>query len=180
MNFIYEPAEDSYLLSKAVKENIKKLIGRNENFTFLEMGSGSGIILKSAFDSGIKKENIFSCDINPEAVAECKKLGFNCVKSNLFQKIKGKYNLIVFNPPYLPLDKNEPENSRLGTTGGKIGSELANKFLKQAKKHMSRNGRIFLVVSSLTKGLDFKGYKKKKIGEEKLFFEKLFVYELRR
>jgi len=179
MNFIYEPAEDSYLLSKTVKENIKKLIEANKNFTFLEIGSGSGIILKSAFDLGVKKKNIFSCDINSSAVARCKKLGFNCVKSNLFQKIKGKYNLIVFNPPYLPLDKNEPVDSRLVTTGGKIGSEVANKFLKQAKKYMSRNGRIFLVVSSLTKGLDFKGYKKKKIGEEKLFFEKLFVYELK-
>ena len=178
MNFIYEPAEDSYLLSKTVKENIKKLIEKNENFTFLEVGSGSGIILKSAFDSGVKMKNIFSCDINSFAVARCKKLGFNCLKSNLFQKIKGKYDLIVFNPPYLPLDKNEPENSRLETTGGLQGSEVINEFLKQSKRHLTENGKIFLVTSSLTKGIDFLNFKRKIVAKKKMFFEELRVWEL--
>ena len=178
MKNIYSPEEDSYLLSIVLKKKIPIILKKNPNSNFLEIGCGSGIQLETAFESGIKKENIFSCDVNPEAVKHCKKLGFNCVKSNLFEKIKGKYEIIVFNPPYLPEDSREPEDSRLATTGGKKGSEITNKFLKQSKKHLAKNGRILLLVSSLTRGLDFAGYGKKKLAEEKLFFEKLFVFEL--
>jgi len=178
MRSIYSPEEDSYLLSRILKKKIPKLVKKNPDLKFLEIGSGSGIQLQTAFDSGIKKENIFSCDVNPQAVKECKKLGFNCIKSDLFEKINGKFDLIVFNPPYLPTDESEPLDSRLATTGGKNGSEIINRFLKQAKNYLKKDGKIFLVSSSLTKGLDFSGYKKKKIGEEKLFFEKLSVFEI--
>ena len=178
MKNIYSPKEDSYLLSIVLKKKIPIILKKNPNSNFLEIGCGSGIQLETAFESGIKKENIFSCDVNPQAVKECKKLGFNSIVSNLFEKIKGKYDLIVFNPPYLPEDSLEPEESRIATTGGKKGSEITNKFLKQAKKHLAKNGRILLLVSSLTRGLNFVGYKKLKVGKEKLFFEKLFVFEL--
>ncbi|MEK6761020.1 MAG: HemK2/MTQ2 family protein methyltransferase [Nanoarchaeota archaeon] len=178
MKNIYSPEEDSFLLSKVLGKKIPIVLKKNPNAKFLEIGCGSGIQLKTALESGIKKENIFSCDINSMAVKHCKKIEFNCVKSNLFEKITGKYEIVVFNPPYLPEDSREPKNSRIATTGGKNGGELTSEFLKQAKKHMMKNGRIFLVASSLTKGLDFAGYKKKKVAEEKLFFEKLSVFEL--
>jgi len=176
---IYSPEEDSYLLSEVLKKKIPAFLKKNPDLKFLEIGAGSGIQLKTALESGIKKENIFSCDINPEAVRHCKKLGFNSVVSNLFEKIKGKYEIVVFNPPYLPEDSREPTDSRMATTGGKKGSEIINRFFKRAKKHLAKNARIFIVVSSLTKGLDFSGYKKKKVGEEKIFFEKLSVWELK-
>ncbi|MEK6906630.1 MAG: HemK2/MTQ2 family protein methyltransferase [Nanoarchaeota archaeon] len=176
---IYQIAEDSYLLLKIIQERIPNLLNKNPNLKFLEIGSGSGIQLETALKSGIKKENIFSCDINTEAVKHCKKVGFNCIKSNLFEKIKGKFDLIVFNPPYLPEEKKEPRDSKLSTTGGKKGSELINEFLRQAKKYLNKDGRIFLLTSNLTKGINFNNYKKKKIEGENLFFEKIFVWELR-
>jgi len=176
---IYEPEEDSYLLSETIEGQIPKLLTKNKNIKFLEIGSGSGIHLKTALNLGVKKENIFSADLNQKAVRHCKSLGFNCVKSDLFEKIKGKYNLIVFNPPYLPEDKSEPLDSRLATTGGKKGSEIINLFLKKAKKHLSKDGKIFLLTSSLTKGINFLNYKKKIIGKKKMFFEELEVWELK-
>ncbi len=180
MSEIYSPSEDSYLLSKILEKQIPKLLIMNKNLRFLEIGSGSGIQLQTALKAGIKRENIFSLDINSNAVKECKKLGFNCVKSNLFEKIKGKFDLIIFNPPYLSENKKEPKDSKLATTGGKKGSELINKFLKQSKKHLEKNGKILLLTSSFTKGISFLDYKKKIIGKENLFFEKLFVLELTR
>ena len=175
---IYQPEQDSFLLSKVIKTKIPKLINKNKNLTFLEIGCGSGIQLKTALNSGIKKQNIFSCDINPKAVEHCKQLGFQCVKSNLFEKIKGKFNLIIFNPPYLPENKKEPKNSQIATTGGTKGSEIINKFLKQAKNYLKKDGKIFLLTSSLTKEINFSGYKKKIIGKEKLFFERLYIFEI--
>jgi hypothetical protein len=52
--------------------------------------------------------------------------------------------------------------------------------LKDAKKYLKERGRIFLLVSSLTYKIDWLNYKKKLIGEKKLFFEKLEVWELRK
>jgi release factor glutamine methyltransferase len=175
---IYSPAEDSFLISFVIKKEVPKLISKNLNLKVLEIGSGSGIQLKALLDSGIKKQNIFACDINSNAVEHCKRLGFNCIISNLFKNIKGKYDLIIFNPPYLPKDKLEDKESRLATTGGKRGGEIINKFLLQAKNHLTKKGVIFLLTSSLTKGINWKEYKKKIISKQKLFFEELYVWEL--
>ncbi|NMB66954.1 methyltransferase, partial [Candidatus Woesearchaeota archaeon] len=136
---IYQPSEDSYLMSKILKEKIPKIKKLNSKLKFLEIGAGSGINLETVFNLGIKKENIFSCDINKDSVNYCKKLGFNCVHSDLFQNIKGSYDIIIFNPPYLPYDKNEPKDSRTSTTGGKRGNEIIIKFLKQAKFHLKKD-----------------------------------------
>lgn len=175
---IYQPAEDSFLLSEVLSYEIPKLIYKNSNLTFLEIGCGSGIQLETAFNSGIKKQNIFSCDINPEAVKHCKNLGFNCIKSNLFSNIKGKFDLVVFNPPYLPDDKLEDKYSKLATTGGKKGSEIINKFLNQAKSHLEKNGKIIILTSSLTKEINWLNYKKRILKKQKIFFEELSVWEL--
>jgi HemK-related putative methylase len=179
---VYEPAEDSFLMSRILKENIPNLLKKNSDLKFLEIGAGSGIHLETAKNSGIKLENIFSSDIDKKSVSHCNVLGFNCIHSDLFDKIqKMKFDVIIFNPPYLPEDSREPESSRLATTGGKKGNEIILRFLKQAKIFLSESGKIFLITSSLAKDVDFKklGYKEREIGCEKLFFEKLFIWELK-
>jgi HemK-related putative methylase len=178
---VYEPAEDSFLMSRILKENLLDLLKKNSDLKFLEIGAGSGIHLETAKNSGIKLENIFSSDIDKKSVSHCTSLKFNCIHSDLFDKIpKIKFDLIIFNPPYLPEDSREPKSSRLVTTGGKKGNEIILRFLKQAKNFLSESGKIFLITSSLAKNVDFKklGYKSKEIGCEKLFFEKLFIWEL--
>jgi release factor glutamine methyltransferase len=175
---IYPPSEDSYFMSEILERIIPNLLKKNSNIKFLEMGCGSGIQLQTASDCGIKKENIFGADINVNAVNHCKNLGFKCIHSNLFSAFKGKFDLIVFNPPYLPDDKKEPADSKIATTGGKKGGELINKFLRQARKHLTDSGRIILLVSSLTKSIDFSGYNAEVLGTKKMFFEELKILEL--
>lgn len=171
MSLIYFPEEDSYFFSEVLKNEIK-----NINISCLEIGIGSGIQLETLREIGIKK--IVGIDINKDAVEHCKKLGFNCIISNLFSNIKDKFDLIIFNPPYLPEDKKEDKESQLSTTGGKKGSELINEFVIQAKNHLTKNGKVFLLTSSLTKGINWQDWKKKKIAEKKLFFEKICIWEL--
>ena len=175
---IYQPAEDSYFLSDILKKEIPRILEQNPNLTFLEIGSGSGIHLETAYNLGIKKENIFSCDIDFASVSHCNLLGFHCIKSDLFQNIKGGFDIIIFNPPYLSEDAREPEDSKTATTGGEKGSEIINRFLKSAKEHLNKGGKIFLLISSLTKGIDFGDYNKEYLGNERLFYEELFVWEL--
>lgn len=179
MTLIYHPEEDSYLLEKVILDKIPKLLKNNLKLKLLEIGIGSGIQLKAVAKAGIKKENIFGVDINIDAVNHCRSLGFKCMKSNLFENIKEIYDIIIFNPPYLPEDDNpEDEESKLITTGGRLGSKIPNKFLKQAKSHLKENGKIYFLISSLTKGVDWQNYKKELIAEKKIFFEKLMIYEL--
>ena len=175
---IYQPAEDSYLLSKVLEKEIPKLLEENPDLKFLEIGSGSGILLEGTKKLGIKSEHIFAVDINQKAVEHCKSLGFNCIYSDLFENVQGKYNIIVFNPPYLPKDAKEPLDSQLATTGGVQGSEIINKFLEQAENYLEENGKIFLLTSSLAKNIDFRNYHKKLLGKEKIFMEELRVWEL--
>jgi release factor glutamine methyltransferase len=146
----------------------------------LEIGAGSGIHLETAKSLGVKKENIFSSDIDKKSVSHCNLLGFNCIHSDLFENIQGKYDLIIFNPPYLPEDAREPKNSKLATTGGKKGNEIILNFLKQAKNYLKIDGKIFLITSSLAEDVNFEklNYFAKEIGCEKLFFERLCIWEL--
>ena len=175
---IYEPEEDSYLLSQVLKNEIPRILIQNPNLTFLEIGSGSGVQLVKAEQLGVKVKNIFACDINEKAVHLCENKGFNCILSNLFENISGKYDIIVFNPPYLPKNKQEPESSQVATTGGKFGSEIVNKFLQQAKNYSKPTTKIFLITSSLTKQVNFEGYKKEIVGKKKIFFEELIAWKL--
>jgi release factor glutamine methyltransferase len=93
-----------------------------------------------------------------------------------------EFHVIIFNPPYLPEDTQEPQDSKTATTGGKKGNEIILKFLEQAKSYLEKNGTIFLITSSLAEDINFEkfGYKAKEIGCENLFFERLCVYELMR
>ncbi len=180
MKNIYAPAEDSYLMSRILKEQLPALISENPELKFLEIGVGSGIHLQTVSNLGLKKENIFSSDINMNSVNHCNLLGFNCIYSDLFENIKGKFDLIIFNPPYLPLDSNEPKDSSLATTGGVKGNEIILRFLKDAKNYLKENGRIFLITSTLSEEINFTnlGYNSEEIGCEKLFFERLCIWEL--
>ncbi len=171
MSEIYKPAEDSYLMEGILKKYIK-----DKKIKCLEIGIGSGIQLRTLKEMGVK--DILGVDINKEAVLHCRKQGFNCLPSDLFNNVKEKFDLIIFNPPYLPKDKKEPESSQIATTGGKLGSEITNKFLKQAKEHLTPSGKIFLLTSSLTKDINWLNYKKKLLAKKKLFFEELYVWEV--
>jgi release factor glutamine methyltransferase len=179
---IYQPAEDSYLMSRILKEQLPTLLEKNKNLKFLEIGAGSGIHLETAKSLGVKNENIFSSDIDKKSVSYCNLLGFNCIHSDLFESInkKDKYDIIIFNPPYLPEDAREPKSSRKATTGGKKGNEIILRFLQQAKSYLLPNGKIFLITSSLAEEVNFLelGYQAKDIGCENLFFERLCIWEI--
>lgn len=177
MSLLYVPREDSFLLEEVLRKEVLNFA--NEKTKFLEIGVGSGIQLQALSEIGIKKENIFGVDINFDAVLHCKKQGFNVWYSDLFSDIKGKFDCIIFNPPYLPEDGNEDSESKLITTGGIKGSEIINEFLVKAKKHLKKSGRIYLLISSLSRGINWLDYKKKLILEKKLFFENLEVWELK-
>jgi release factor glutamine methyltransferase len=173
---IYSPREDSFLLEKEVKKYAK---GKS----FLDLGAGSGIQAKAA--KSVKAKSILCADVNEEALKELKSQGFIAIKSDLFSNIKESFDLIAFNPPYLPENKREDTESALTTTGGKKGDEIIIKFLKEVKNHLNQDGIILLVVSSLTpkekilKILEKNSLRHEVISSQKFFFETLEVWKIK-
>ena len=170
---VYEPAEDSYLLIKALE------VKGNEKI--LDMGTGCGIIALHLAKKGCK---VVAVDINEKAVENAKKnakangLKIDFRKSNLFEAINEKFDLIVFNPPYLPTKGED-----LAWDGGKDGIEIIKKFLEEAKNYLEKDGMIYIVLSSLCnieklKKLFEKKYKFEEVLKQNFFFEKLYVYRL--
>lgn len=175
---MYSPREDSYFLAEETAKLLKK--EKNKNIKILDLGTGTAFQAENIFNLGFK--NILCSDIDKEAVKSARKLGFKAVKSDLFSKIKKKFDLIVFNPPYLPEDKYDKEKD---TAGGKKGDETILRFLKQAKSHLKKNGKILLLISSLTPKprikaeLKNQSLKSEKIAVKNLFFEQLEILEIR-
>jgi len=109
------------------------------------------------------------------------------VRTDLARGIKKRFSLVIFNPPYLPLDEVERKGDWLerAIDGGEDGREIILRFLKEIKDNLADNGRILLLVSSLSgieEILNFaerEGYACEKVNEMKLFFERLEVYRLR-
>jgi len=175
---VYSPKEDSQLLAEQVKAHVKP------DMKALDMGTGSGLIVGLLLE---KTSNVTGADVNPYAIEYCskkyKKAEF--IQSNLFDNIRDKYDLITFNPPYLPEDKREDLETALMTTGGAKGYELLLKFLDQARGHLKKDGLIITIFSSLTKpDVVFKkaeelGYKHELLDSKKAFFETLYCVKFK-
>ncbi|MFH1332045.1 MAG: HemK2/MTQ2 family protein methyltransferase [archaeon] len=162
---IYEPQEDSFLLQKYVRKFAKGRV--------LDMGTGSGIQALTALE---KTPDVLAVDISDDAVRLLKGKGVNAKVSNLFSKVDGKFDLIIFNPPYLPPDRYDKDISTSG------GIKIVDRFLSQAKKFLNKDGKVLLVFSSLTGDVDSLlkkySYKFECLESKGYFFEKLFVYLL--
>lgn len=170
MSEIYQPAEDSFLLAKFVKMEIEKAkFGK-----VLDMGSGSGIQSETAINEGIYPSEITLADINLDVIKFLKEKfpESKVILSDLFDKIDGKFDLIIFNPPYLSNNRFDNGSDTAG------GSKIINKFLKQARNHVSKKGEILLLTSSFGGKIDFSGYDREILGKDRIFFEELFVWKL--
>lgn len=154
---IYEPQEDSFLLQKYVR---KYAYGK-----VLDLGTGSGIQALTALE---KTPDVLAVDISEDVVKYVRSKGVNAKVSNLFSKVEGKFDLIIFNPPYLPPDRYDRDRSTSG------GIRIIDRFLSQAKKFLNKDGKILLVFSSLTGDVDSLlkkyGYRFRCVEKKELFF----------
>ncbi|MCA9485901.1 MAG: methyltransferase, partial [Nanoarchaeota archaeon] len=83
-------------------------------------------------------------------------------------------------------DEREDSESQIITSGGKKGDEIILRFLEEVGNYLSENGKVLLLVSSLTpfeeieKVLLREGFSKKVVSREKVFMEELIVWEIRK
>jgi release factor glutamine methyltransferase len=148
---VYEPAEDSYLL---IDTALNEIAGSNQRLRIIEIGTGSGIVT-AAMMRDAPEHRYAATDISPPAVACAKANRVPVVRADLFSGIRGRFDLIVFNPPYLPTAPDERVDGWLDRAwnGGDDGRAVINRFLEHAPAFLADSGSILLLLSSLT-GID--------------------------
>lgn len=180
---VYHPHEDSYMLANCVKQ-----IAYGK---FLDMGCGSGL---QGIIAAKKKEvtQVTCIDSSLCALRAAKKNAkrnkirkkIKFIQSNLFDEVHGKFDVIAFNPPYLPtdeLDESIETYARATWDGGRNGRKILDPFLEQFEKYLRVNGVLLLVQSSLNNSkktinaLKKKGFTVQRAAHEKFFFEELII-----
>ena len=177
---VYEPAEDTFLLA----DNLD--VCKEERV--LELGTGCGLLAILAANAGAK---VVATDINPAALkcARANAVAHGVEKSidfrlgDLFEPVVGEhFDLVIFNPPYLPV---EPEEALCGPLdraweAGPNGRRIIDRFLRELSNHLTPNGRVLFVQSSLAnisktlRVLETRGFKVN-IIHKKFPFEKLYL-----
>lgn len=173
---VYPPSEDSILLTESLDIRIGEKV--------LEIGTGSGIV---SIQCALNGADVVCGDINPRAVALARRnaaangVGIDVRETDVYSNIEGRFDTIVFNLPYLPVE-DEGELAK-AWSGGPDGLGPLPRLLEGAPEHLLPDGRVVVVVSSLMDraGLDktLEGYEVKVLGELPLFFERLQVLEIK-
>jgi len=180
-SYVYLPSDDTYLLLDVLREELKS----NSYRKSLEIGAGNGILSLELLEYS---KNHLASDINPIVIKYLIKLkerfnlkNFEIIESDLFKKInKQKFDLIVFNPPYVVSD----DIVDCSTDGGKIGSEIILRFICELKEYLGKKGVCYLLISSLNKPNEIYNLIKKKqlkceiIKKTNIFFEELLVLKI--
>ena len=176
---VYAPAADTYLLLDTISIHSTDFV--------LDVGCGAGL---ASLVAASKAQRVVSIDISLPAVRNTsenlRKNGLNqnvtVVQSDLFKGLsdEAKFTMIMFNPPYLPADEMNTDMDH-ALIGGKEGSELTERFVKDASYHLVPGGRLYVVVSSLAdtdaifKTFNDNNFQVEQVNETPLFFEKIQV-----
>lgn len=150
---VYEPAEDTFLLLDTI------VIDKNDNV--LEIGTGCGII---ALECARHGADVICTDINPYAIKLAERnynknkdkldgvIDFRC--GDLFSVLRKdeKFDVIIFNPPYLPTHVDEQVDKwfDVATDGGSDGLKIINRFINDLNKYLKHNGHAYFVFSSFS------------------------------
>ncbi len=170
---IYGPREDSELLAEAVE---KYAFGKA-----LDLGTGTGI---QGIVAALKGCEVTFADINANAVANARKNALqNNVKgtfvvSDMFANISGKFNTIMFNPPYLESENVGGKDQDLA--GGHQGRVWIDMFLSEYKSHVLEDHVVLLLESSENKyEQDVVKLKADIVAKSHYFFEDLVVLKFK-
>lgn len=186
---VYQPEADTYLLLEVALKEIRS------GDRILEVGTGSGYIaagimglIQSQLEGNDESSFVVGTDINPHAVRCAREKGVEVVRTRLFDGLRGSFDLIVFNPPYLPTLNEEKIEDWLehALDGGPDGRAVLSRFAKEVGMVLAPGGRVLLLISSLTgeeaviENFTKLSYKVEIVTKRRVFDEELIVFRIRK
>lgn len=153
------PRPDSETLIEAV---LAELPDRTRPWSVIDLGTGTGCLLLALL-SELPEAGGIAVDIDPATLAVAKgnaerlgladRIGF--VNSDWFEKIDGRFDVILSNPPYIRSDDIaalDPEVARFeprgALDGGADGLDAYRHLASNAEKHLTENGLIAFEVGA--------------------------------
>ncbi len=171
------PRQDTEILVEEVLRNL------HDGMSILDMCTGSGCILLSLLKYSNDCSGI-GVDISEKALAvateNSKRLELEAtfLQSNLFEKVEGKFDILVSNPPYIPSDviptlmeevrSYEPMQA---LDGRKDGLYFYREIVRQAGEHLNRGGQLFFEIGceqaeDVTEIMEKAGYKEMQVVQD--------------
>jgi len=147
----------------------------------LDLGTGTGII---AIFAAKKAKKVIAVDKSKKAI-NCAKQNAKInninniafIKSDLFEKVKEKFDIILFQPPYIKgKAKKEIDHTF-------IENNTVKRFLHVARKYLHKKGYIIMSYSTLGElenmlKIAKTYYKINQIAKKRFLFEKIFLFKL--
>ena len=179
-DLVYIPSDDTFLLA----ENLEI----KEGMSVLEIGTGSGLVSMYA---SLLTDDVTATDINYNALELAEKNfklnNIDTIKlefGDMFEPVKDKkFDVILFNTPYLPTDSDDIINDDLNYAfdGGLNGRKVIDRFINEVSNHLNDKGIVQMIQSSLSDNdrtldmFDRNGFVAEIAESEKFFFEEIVL-----
>jgi release factor glutamine methyltransferase len=175
---VYSPREDTLLMLDALEHFELR------DKSVLDVGTGSGIL---AMYSALQGARVVATDISVASTQVAKlaarKLGVSVdpVLCDLGSAVSKAFDLVLFNPPYLPSDDRMTDGA---TDGGRDGIDVTERFLGQLPLCLKNEGFCVLLLSSLNDlerlRRHFPSLEFRKTASRSFLFEDLYVFRVSR
>lgn len=148
------PRQDTEIL---VEEAMRYL---HDGMRILDLCTGSGCILLSLLHCSNDCEGV-GVDISQEALqvaaqnAELLGIKADFLKSDLYEKVTGKFDLLVSNPPYIErkviptlMEEVREYDPYIALDGGEDGLDFYRRIIGGAQDYLKRGGQILMEIGS--------------------------------
>ena len=150
--------------SEMLVENAIKYINENGYKTALDLCTGSGCLAIS-----VKKNcdiEMTATDISQKALtiakqnAKTNEVNINFIRSNMFEKIEGTFDIIISNPPYIDSDEVKlldaevvEHDPHIALDGGAMGLKFYNIIHDNLRKKLNDGGMLIMEIGEDQKEL---------------------------
>lgn len=152
--YVLIPRQDTEIL---VEEAMRYL---HDGMRILDLCTGSGCILLSLLHYSNDCEGV-GVDISQEALqvaaqnAELLGIKADFLKSDLYEKVTGKFDLLVSNPPYIErkviptlMEEVREYDPYIALDGGEDGLDFYRRIIDGAQDYLKRGGQILMEIGS--------------------------------
>jgi release factor glutamine methyltransferase len=173
------PRPETEGLVEMVLESLKRNTTKNPKI--LDLGTGSGCIAITVAKEITLTPNITAADVSATDLKTAKRNAkkfsakIRFVKSDLFSKLPGCFNLVIANLPYVKSSnwrKNRKDlgfEPKIALTDGGDNWRLLEKFLQQLPEHLANHGSAFMEIDPPAKNR-LKAWAKKYLSNRKITF----------